>query len=166
MNQRLDPQIVQQQITGLLLEYPELAEDEILRADMIEAETMAFDLLDTVVRKIEDTKAIEEGTAARIKELQERKSRFERRIEGLRALAFKVMNTAELPKVELSTATLSIRKSPPQVVVHDEQSLPADCLRTTIAPDKAAIKEKFKAGQTVPGAYLTNAEPSLSIRVK
>lgn len=163
---RLNPEIIQQQITGLLLEYPELAEDEVLRADMIEAETLALEFLAEVVRRIEDTKALEEGTAARVKELQERKARFDRRIEALRALAFKVMNTADIKKAELSTATLSIRNGTPQVVVHDEASLPPDCIKTVTSPDKTAIKDKLKAGEDVPGAYLQNSNASLSIRVK
>lgn len=163
---RLNPDIVRQQIAGLLLEYPELETDEILRADMIEAETLTMEFLSEMVHRIEDSTAISEGTAERIKELSERKSRIERRIEGLRALCFKIMNTADIKKAELPCATLSIRNTPPKVIVHDEAALPADCLRTTITPDKTAIKDKFKAGETVPGAYLTNAEPVLSLRVK
>lgn len=163
---RLNLEVVQQQITGLLLEFPELAEDEVLRRDMVEAETMTLEFLDQVIRRIEDTKALEEGTATRIKELQERKARFERRIEGLRALCFKVMNHADIKKAELSMATLSIRNGAPQVVVHDEASLPADCIKIVTSPDKAKITDKLKAGDAVPGAYLSNAEPSLSIRVK
>jgi sugar-specific transcriptional regulator TrmB len=166
MNPRLDPQIIQQQIAGLLIEFPELAEDDILRADMIEGETQAIEFLAEIVRRIEDTAALRDGVAERIRELAERKSRFERRVEALRSMAFKVMNTADLKKVELPTATLSIRNGAPQVVIHDSNSLPADCLRIKTEPDKTAIKEKLKAGGVVPGAYLSNSEPTLSIRVK
>jgi hypothetical protein len=166
MNPRLDPQIIQQQIAGLLIEFPELCEDEILRADMIEGETQAIEFLAEIVRRIEDAEAMQEGIAARVREMNERKARFERRIEGLRAMAFKVMNTADLKKVELPTATLSIRNGASQVVIHDSTTLPADCLRIKAEPDKVAIKEKLKAGGNVPGAYLSNSEPTLSIRVK
>lgn len=166
MNPRLDPQIIQQQIAGLLIEYPELAEDDILRADMIEGETQAIEFLAEIVRRIEDTASLRDGVSERIRELTDRKSRFERRVEALRSMAFKVMNTADLQKVELPTATLSIRNGAPQVVIHDSTSLPADCLRIKTEPDKTAIKEKLKAGGAVPGAYLSNSEPTLSIRVK
>ena len=166
MNIRLDHQQIQQQITGLLLAYPEMADDEVLRMDMISGETGAFEFLDILVRHIEDSKALEEGTALRIKELSERKSRFERRQEALRSLAFKIMQTGDIKKAELPIATLSVRNGTAKVVIHDEAVLPADCVRTTIAPDKAAIKEKLSAGHDVPGAYLSNGEPSLTIRVK
>lgn len=163
---KLDPQVIRQAIANLILEYPELEHDDVLRADMIEAETPAFDFLDEVVRRIEDTEAHLDGVIGRVKVFKERAERFERRIEALRALAFKVMNTADLKKVELPTATLSIRNGAPQVVVHDEASLPADCIKTVTVPDKTAIREKLKAGDAVPGAYLSNGGPTLSIRVK
>lgn len=163
---RLNPQIIQQQITGLLLQYPEMADDDALRINMIEAETEALEFLDTVVRQIEESKILEEGTALRIQELSERKSRFERRQEALRSLCFKIMQTGDIKKAELSTATLSIRNNPPKVMIHDEAALPPDCVKTTVSPDKTAIKNKLQAGEAVPGAFLSNSEPSLSLRVK
>ncbi len=166
MNMRLDPIAIQQQIANLLLQFPELEQDEILRGDSIEAETEAFDFLASIVRRIEDTTALEEGAALRIKELSERKSRFERRTEALRALAFKVMQTADIKKAELACATLSVRNGAAKVIIHAEGALPADCLKTTVAPDMAAIKEKLAAGQPVPGAYMSNGEPTLSVRIK
>lgn len=163
---RLDPIIVQQQISGLLLQFPDLADDDALRMDMIEGSTEALEFLDMVARQIEDTKALEEGVSARIKELSERKSRFERREEALRALAFKIMQAGDIKKAELSIATLSIRNNPPKVMIHDEAALPVDCVKTVTSPDKTAIKNKLQAGETVPGAFLSNSEPSLSLRVK
>jgi hypothetical protein len=143
-----------------------MAEDDVLRMDAIAGETEALEFLDLIVRQIEDTKALEEGTAARIKELSERKSRFERRQEALRALCFKIMQTGDIKKAELSIATLSIRAGTAKVVIHDEAALPLDCVKTSITPDKTAIKEKLQGGATVAGAYLSNGEPTLSIRVK
>src|SRR3989304_4693464 len=121
---RLDPSIIRQQISNLLTSYPELAEDEQLRADMIEGETDAQAFLTKIVRKIEDAEALCEGTAARIKELSERKARFERRQEALRDLAHKIMSAADLRKIELAIATLSIRTVPPKVIIIDEAALP------------------------------------------
>jgi hypothetical protein len=166
MNMRIDPEQVRQQISNLLLQFPDLAEDELLRTDMIEAETEAFDFLAQIVTRIEDTEALSEGTAQRIKELSERKGRFEQRKEALRYLAFKIMTAADIKKAELPCATLSVRNGAAKVVVHDEASLPADCIKTVTSPDKAAIKDLLASGRSVPGAYLSNGEPSLSIRVK
>lgn len=165
---RLDPLVIQQQIANLVLQFPDLAEDEVLRADMLEAETDTFDFLDMVIRGIEDARALAEGVAGRVEELQSRKSRFERREEALRALASKVMSAADIKKAERPLATLSIRNGAAKVVIHDEAALPSDCIKTvtTTSPDKTAIKDKLGAGQDVPGAYMSNAEPSLTIRIK
>lgn len=163
---RIAPQIVQQQIANLLVQFPDLAEDDVLRADMIEGETEAFDLLSMIVRRIGENKALANGAKDYIDELSERKARLERRDEALRTLAFKIMQAGDLPKAELPEATLSIRNGAAKVVVHDEQSLPAECFKTVSSPDKGAIKDLLKSGRSVPGAYLSNAEPTLSIRVK
>lgn len=157
---------VQQQIGNLLVSYPELEADDVLRMDMIAGSTEALEFLDMIVKQIEDTKALEEGVSARMKELSERKARFERREEALRALCYKIMQTGDIKKAELSIATLSIRNNPPKVMIHDEAALPSDCVRIKTEPDKTAIKNKLQAGETVPGAFLSNSEPSLSLRVK
>lgn len=161
-----DLRIIQQEIANLILLYPELEGDEQLRSDMIEAETDAHQFLTMLVRRIGETGALSEGTALYIKDLVERKARFERRIEALRSLAFKIMNAADVRKVELSEATLSIRAGTPKVILTDEKLLPDDCVQVVRNPDKATIKLKLAAGGMIPGAVLSNAEPSLSIRIK
>lgn len=163
---KINPIQVRQAIANLLLQYPDLAEDDVLRADMIEGETEAFDFLAQAVRNIGERQALANGIAEYAKELGERRARMERGVEALRALAFKVMSDADLRKVELPEATLSIRNGVPKVVITDETALPADCVKTTVAPDKTAIKEKLVTGQEVPGACMSNAEPTLAIRIK
>lgn len=164
---QLDPLLVQQQIANLLLQYPELAEDEILRADMIEGETDAFSLLTEIVRRIEDAKALRDGTKDRLDDLKFRKDRFARRIDALRDLAFKVMDFANLQKAELAEATLSIRKGQPQIVGEpDIAKLPDNLIKIIREPDKAAIKEALQNGKSVPGCELGNGHPSISIRIK
>lgn len=164
---RLDPRIIQQQIANLILSYPEIGDDEILRADMIEGETDAFELLTSIVRQIEDAKALQDGTGERLEELKARKDRFGRRIDGLRKLAFNIMECAELAKAELPEATLSLRAGQAQLVGEaDPALLPDDLCKISRAPDRTKIKDALKAGQTVPGFELSNSPPSLSIRIK
>ncbi len=163
---RLTPQMIEQEIANLVLHYPELAEDEQLRADMVEGETEAFEFLSQVVRSIGENKALAAGTAEYAKELIERKARIERRVEAFRALAFSVMQKADLRKAELPEATLSVRAGTQRVVITEEERLPDTCIKIVRSPDKTAIKDKLLLGEDVPGAFLSNAEPSLSIRVK
>lgn len=57
---------------------------------------------------------------------------------------------------------IGLRLNPPSVVISGEISeLPSDCQRVTIAPDRATISRRLKAGETIPGCALTR---SLSIR--
>lgn len=156
----------QDEITALLLAHPELDEDEVLRADSIEGQTGAFEFLSKIVRLIGATQAIASGTADYIGELHERKARLERREMALRSLIFKVMNTAELKKAELPEATLSIRAGVSKVVIVNEKEIPADFLRVKTEPDKTRIKAALVAHEYVPGAALSNAEPTLAILTK
>lgn len=159
----LDLKYVRNEIAVLLAAHPELAEDEVLRADSIEGETSAFEFLSRLVRKIGATQALAGGTAEYIGELQERKARLERREMALRSLIFKVMNTADIKKAELPEATLSVRSGTPKVVLTNEKELPPEFVRIKKEPDKQRIKAALVAGEHVPGAALSNAEPTLAI---
>lgn len=162
----LDLKYVQDEITSLLIAHPEMDEDEVLRADSIEGETKAFEFLSRIVRLIGATQALAGGTADYIGELQERKARLERREHALRGLIFKVMNTAEIKKAELPEATISVRTGSPKVVIMNEKEIPQEFLRIKSEPDKLKIKAALSAHEYVPGAALSNSEPTLAIIVK
>ena len=159
-------ELVRQQISSLLLAYPELEEDDQLRADMIEGETDAFNLLQRLERKRQDAEDLINGTLDRVAELQQRRVRLDRREEAFRKLMFDVMQIAHIQKAELAEATLSIRNNPPKVIITDEALIPENYIRIKREPNKAEIATLLKRGSTIPGAELSNAEPTLSIRTK
>jgi hypothetical protein len=162
-----NPQIVRQQIENLKVAYPALIEDDESWQMSLESETDLHGFLTDIVRKIEDTKALVIGTKDRFEELKARKDRFEYRIEALRELAFKAMHAAEVAKVELPEATLSLRAGTQQLIGEaDANSLPDELCKISRSPDRTAIKDALKTGQTVPGFTLSNSQPSLSIRIK
>lgn len=164
---RINPAIVQQQIANLRVTHPELIEDDEAWLLTIEGETELDTILTQIIRQIEDAKALAAGTSERMTELQQRSERFQRRVEGLRALAFKMLDASGLPKLELPEATLSIRKGQPKLVGEaDANTLPDELCKVSRAIDRTKIKDALKAGQTVPGFELSNSEPSLSIRIK
>jgi hypothetical protein len=158
---------LRREIERLLLEYPELADDEVLRADMLDGSTDIGDILLSLIHTIQDATALKEGTQARIDELKARGERFAMRQDFVRGLIFKIMETAQLKKVELSEATLLIRANPQQLVGDiDVNALPDELCRIKREPDKAKIKAALLAGQTVPFCQLSNAPPSLMVKVK
>jgi hypothetical protein len=165
---RIDLQIVQHQIANLQTTYPDLTADEEGWMLALSGETELDELLTMLVTKIGDTDALLDGTAIRAEELAARQARFKRRIEAYRALIFKLMEAAELPKRELPLATISVRKGTPKVIITDEAALPDTVCKFTRKPDLALIKDILTNSPSppLPGATLSNAEPSITIRVK
>lgn len=161
----LEAKYVQDEITALLLAYPELAEDEVLRADSIEGETGAFEFLSKVVRKINYTRVLADGIPGLILELENREARLWRRINALRGLIMKIMNTAGLRKAELPEVTLSIRHGQQRVLIINEAEIPEEYMRVRVTrePDKARIKAGLSDGYIIPGCALSNGEPNLAI---
>jgi hypothetical protein len=164
----MSPELIQGQIAMLLAAYPELQEDDILRADMIEGETDAHRFLRMVERRRQEATSFAGAIAANIAELGLRQERYERREKAMRELMFKIMQAGDLRKMELPEATLSVRPGTPKVIVTDDNLIPDALCRFKREPDKTKIKEQLLNGNghLIPGASLSNAEPVLSIRTK
>lgn len=164
---QLDPRAIRLQVENLKLIHPEILEDDEAWLATLESETDFNEILTTIVRRIEDTKALVIGTKDRFEELKARKDRFEHRVDTLRELAFKIMHAADLAKVELPEATLSLRAGQQQLVGEaDPKDLPDSLCKISRDLNRTAIKEALKTGQEVPGFQISNSPPSLSIRVK
>jgi hypothetical protein len=162
----LDPAIIRQQIANLLLQFPELQEDDQLRADMIEGETDAHEFLRIIERKRQEACVLASALDENIVLLTQRQERFRRREQAMRALAFKIMDAAAWKKRELPEATLSVRIGVPKVIITDDTLIPDDLWHIRREPDKLTIKNMLTRGRPVPGTQLSNAEPTLSIRTK
>jgi Siphovirus Gp157 len=156
--------LVRQQIDNLLLAHPELAEDEFLRADMVEGETDAYDFLRLLERRRQDTEHMTEAIAANIAALNERKARLEWREEVLRKLMLEVMKTADLRKVELPEATISVHNGREKLVINDEASVPKELCYVKYTPNKTLIKAMLKGGTTLNWAAIITGEPGVTIR--
>lgn len=153
------------EFAALLLSFPELADDDTLRADVLEGETNFHAVLTRIVNSERDADSLAKAVAGRISDLQARKSRAERRKEAMRSLMFKLLKAAGVPRVPLAEATISIGKKAAAVEIVDEALLPAEVVRITTAPDKKAIADLLKAGTDVPGAKMGEAGEQLSVRV-
>lgn len=157
---------VKQQIEVLLRDYPELIEDDVLRADMIEGSTDARELLLALEHQRQETTHLAGAVASHIAELDVRLGRFERREKALRQAMFSIMESGDLRKIELPIATLSIANGQAHVVITDETAIPDILCKIKREPDKARIKQMLKDGAEVRGACLSNASPHLTIRTK
>ena len=108
------------------------------------------------------------GAAEATKRMQDRAASLERRAEWLQQYALTHMHGTG--RLELATPEwcAKVAKRPPSVVIDDAGSIPDEYMRQPPTPakqpDKAAIKEAIKAGQSVPGAHLDTTGVRLSIK--
>lgn len=151
-------------IDALMAAYPELQEDEDLRADMLEGSTAAFDVLTRLVNIERDANSMSDAIAARVRDLSSRKQRAEKRKEMARALMLRVMQAAGIQKAPLVEATVSVGKGRAGVDVVDVDALPDAMVRVERVPDKKAIMERLAANENVPGAVLREATPTVTVR--
>lgn len=152
-------------IDALLAAYPELAEDEELRADMMEGETDLHSVLTRLVAIERDADAMIKAIADRVRDLSARKARYEKRKDAMRGLMLKVMQAAGIQKAPLAEATVSVSKGRDSVDVVDVDALPDEYVRVERVPDKKAIMERLAANENVPGAVLREAVPTVTVRV-
>lgn len=154
------------QVANLLAAYPELAEDDTLLLDMIEAETDLLKVVSKLVRLRQEKRAAVEGLAGYMTDLSERKARITRGADGVTSLIKKLMDGAGIEKLVLPEATVSITKARESVTVFDANSLPQGYFLTVREPDKDAIGKSLRRGEDVPGAALSFGEAGLTIRTK
>ena len=158
---------LRQHIAALLREYPELENDEFLRADMIEGATNAPELLTALHHMVEDARALRDGTQGRLDELNARKQRMQKRIDFGRDLIARVLEAAGTRKAELAEVTLSLKANPQRLIGEvDPDSLPDELVKITRSADKQKIREWLERGVAVDGYQLSNASPSLMVRIK
>lgn len=166
MTKRLEHGTIKLQIDGLLARFPELADDDVLRSDMFEGETDLFEYLAFLERKRRHAEAQSIAAKIEIDAIDEQRKRLDRRVEGLRAAIFNMMQAADLRKAPLATATLSISSGTASVVITDEAAVPDQFVRIERKINKRAIKDELEAFNPVPGAMLSNGPEMLVIRPK
>lgn len=166
MNMRFELSELQHQIETLLVQFPELADDEQLRADTFEGETDINAVLARLVDMANEAASMAEAVKIRTADLATRKARYDHKEDAMRALILAVMERANLSKVTLTEATLSISHRKPAPVIADESALPPECLKTVTRPDMATIKAWVEAGNIPDGVTMSNGSTSLTIRTK
>lgn len=166
MNLRAHIDELKAQVGLLLAEYPELADDEQLRLDTLDGETDINWLASMLVDAALNAGTMADAIKIRVSDLSDRKKRFENKEQSLRNLIKTLMDAAQLPKLQLTDATLSIRSLSPSPIVTDATLLPDDCVRLERKPDMAAIKAAMEARKELPGIVMSNGGTSLTIRVK
>lgn len=161
----LDISELRASIDALLISFPELAQDEVLRADTFEGMTNLHDVLASLLEKAQDARSMAGAIKGRVEDLSARKARFERQEEAMRGLIQTIMERANLSKVALAEATLSMSMRAPAPVVTNEDALPDSLCRFKRVPDAAAIKAAVaEGGPMPPGVSMSNGRQVLTVR--
>jgi len=139
-------------------------------ADTIEGETDLFEAIKGALDEIDEAELLILGGKAKIEQINSRVASEERRVDRLRAAIERAILMAELPTpIKLPTATISIAKRKPGVVIDNESDIPARFFVQPPAPppklDKKALADALTA-EPVPGAHLDNGSVSLTVRRK
>ena len=151
----------------LLDDDPDIGNDERLFAGMLEGESGdAMDVIDNVIRASIEAASRAQAAKDIADHAAERAARYKRRAEALRGAAFAALSALDLRRLERPDFTATIGNGQRAVVITDEAALDRRFIRVTEAPDKAAIAAALKAGETVEGATMQNANPVLTVRVR
>jgi hypothetical protein len=151
------------QISMLLDKHPELIDDVDLRADMLEGSTDLHTIMERLLTEERETNELIAVVGNRIENLSARRAMFRSRQTSLRDVMMEILQRADLRKIALPEATVSITRRGPAVQVIDETLVPDAYCRFKREVSKTAIKDAINAGEEVPGAVLDNGSETLRI---
>ena len=125
------------------------------------------DRLAKILRSSLDDKALVTALNAREADMRERRERFETRAQKKRDLVFNFMERAEIKKIAVPDFTANLRASRPNMVVVTESEIPKHYwISQDPKLDRKKMRDALKVGNEIPGAALTNAPPTLTVKTK
>jgi hypothetical protein len=149
----------------LLEAFPE-TDDETVR-DTLEGITTLNELIAEIIRSALIDESLQAGLRSRLDDMKERLWRLEQRGVKKRQLALEAMSEVGFTKLEQADFTVSIRASPPSLIVVAESEIPNDYWVPQPARlNRQALLNELKRGAEVPGAQLNNPKPILTVRTK
>lgn len=171
MNTSVHPAAVERAMSAamsLLASMSDDAEDEILKLDMLEGETDALEIVRHLVRVALDAQSMAAAAKARIDDLEARRDRFEIRANSARETVQAMLEALDIRKLQEPDFTVSLRPTPPKVLVPEPDKLPDEFWRVTTSRtvDKPLVMAALNSKRDVPGATLSNGGVSLQVRTK
>lgn len=166
MNIHMTATALKSEIERLLSSFPELAEDDDFRADVLEGETDFFAVIERLLRREREAASMVTAIKERQADLKDRRDRFERQSDVCRKIIKELMITAQLPKVQLAEATIVITSPRVKVSVFNAEALPQGFFAVERKPKTAEIKSALEAGDQIPGAELVFGDEGLTVRAK
>jgi len=157
---------VYKSLRGRLLDAFPQTDDETL-TDTLEGITDLHAMISQIIRSALVDQALVAGLKTRAEEVKTRLTRLEMRAKKKRSLALEAMLEVGLKKLMEPDFTTSTRPGPVSLVVTSESEIPQEFLvPQPPKPDRQSMLAALKRGRNVPGAYLANPKPTLSVRTK
>lgn len=138
--------------------------DDDTREIIIDTETDLPTAMSAALNRLAEVETFSDALAARANEIRDRVKRFDDQATRIRAALTSAMSAVGMTQLEIAECTVSLRPTPPSVVITDDGQLPPEYTRQRIEPDKARIKVALASGQAVPGAQLSNGGVTVAIR--
>lgn len=148
----------------LLAEHPDI--DPVTLADTLEGVSYLPDILAGMVRAAREDDATASALKSMISDMQERKSRIERRADKRRDMVFTLMDAAGMERLDQPDFGLSVRNNPAKVIITDEAVIPDQYCRISRLPNLNDIRAALKNNISIPGVSLGNGGRSIAVRVK
>ena len=147
---------------------PGIELDEQLKLSTLEGETELNEIVSALLAESEDDEGMIGAIKAQVDVRKERIDRIQQRIDARRKAIMSLMDCAQITKLPLPEATVSIRSLPPKPKIVDEQALPNAFTFevTSRKPDKEAIDAALERSEQVPGVVMFNGGESLTVRRK
>lgn len=140
-------------------------DDPQLIIDMIEGSTSLHEAICVIYEENIEDEAMVSAIDKMISDLDTRKSRLQRAIEGRGNIILMAMERAEIQTIKGPVATLTAKATPPKVEIEDESLIPSKFWKVSDPTlDKRLINETVKGGEDVPGTRKSNGGICLQIK--
>lgn len=135
--------------------------------DSLDGETDVLDIADRIISNMQADAALANAAKAHADALAARAKRLGQREGAHKAALLTLLNATGQKKLERPAATVSRRSGSLSVRIVNEGDIPSQLctVKTTTAPDKAAIRKAIEAGETIPGAELARGADGVTVRI-
>lgn len=140
--------------------------DDVTLNDTLEGATSIHELIAEILRSALHDEALTSGLNEYLEKMKVRQIRFKKRSAKKRELALWVLQETNIPRMEFSDFTVSLRVAPQRVLIEDEALIPSVFkLPQPTKVNKASLSNALKNGNIIPGASLSRKCKTLSLRV-
>ena len=144
-----------------------IGDDEEMIETAVEGQTNLKEVISGAVDGIQELRIMIGLIHTLRSELEARGARFANQVDRIETAIHVAMGQAQLRKLVLPQATLSLRAVAPKTEITDEAAIPVKFWKERDPVlDRKAVLDALKIGEVVPGATLSNGGETISIRVK